>query len=221
MGTHADLVNSRMYEAIKNNDLPALRKAIKDGADVNSRDALDNSTPLFDACEHDSIGAIHILIKNGADVNARDRYEETPFFKVCEGGHMDTARLLLEKGADVNVGNRFGYTSLHSISIDWTQNPVSRIHFLVSHGADIDVKDRDGNTPLHWACFHSRPDTARLLLENGADPGISNNSAFTPLDAAMDIPENNPHREEILDLFREYAPNLVMEKFCSSGPGGT
>jgi len=115
-----------MYEAIRDNDLQALRKAIE----------------------------------AGADVNARDIYGETLFFKACEDGRTDIARLLLEKGAHVNIGNRFGHTPLHCISKDWLQDPGPQVLFA-------------------------------------ADPA----------------------REENIDLFREHVPEVVMEKFCTQGPG--
>jgi hypothetical protein len=34
----------------------------------------------------------------------------------------------------------------------------------------------------------------------------------------LQLSPENPAREEILDLFREYAPETVMEGFCG-GPG--
>ncbi len=30
----------------------------------------------------------------------------------------------------------------------------------------------------------------------------------------MSLPKDNPAREEILDLFREHHPELVMEAYC-------
>ena len=213
------LADSRMHEAIRNNDLRALRKAIKDGANVNARDVLDDSTPLFDACERNNIGAIRLLLDHGAAVNARNRYGETPFFRACEDGRMDIVRLLLEKGADVNIGNTFGHTPLHCVSRDRPRDPGLLVHLLVSHGANINAKDKDGDTPLHCACAIAYAKAIRFLLEIGAGPGVDNNFGLTPLDAAIDIPEDDPHREEIIDLFRQYAPELVMEAFCTQGPG--
>ena len=34
----------------------------------------------------------------------------------------------------------------------------------------IDVRDAEFNTPLHLACMHGHNDTARVLLQAGADP---------------------------------------------------
>lgn len=31
---------------------------------------------------------------------------------------------------------------------------------------------------------------------------------------------DHPAREELLDLFREYTPEIVMEAYCSQSPGG-
>jgi len=42
---------------------------------------------------------------------------------------------------------------------------------------------------------------------------------------AMSLPPDNPAREEIIELFREYAPSLVMKTWCTGAtsagsPGG-
>ncbi|MCD6038775.1 MAG: ankyrin repeat protein [Gammaproteobacteria bacterium] len=46
-------------------------------------------------------------------------------------------------------------------------------------------KDNEGNTPLHLAIFHHDQERVLTLLENGANPHISNNKGETPLDLAI------------------------------------
>ena len=90
---------------------------------------------------------------------------------------------------------------------------------LIEAGLDVNDRDTGGYKALHWACQHGRVDIARLLLEAGADPCARNQGQWTPLDYLRQKPVTNPAREEILDLFRQYAPEQVVEAYCSPGPG--
>jgi len=87
---------------------------------------------------------------------------------------------------------------------------------LLKAGADMEAKDDRGRTPLHWACLNGRIPIVRLLLEKGAEANVRDTENHAPLDLASG-PEN-PAREEILDLFREYAPEAVMEAYCTQSP---
>lgn len=52
---------------------------------------------------------------------------------------------------------------------------------LIAYGSEINALDDQGDTPLHRAAFAGFPDIVAVLLENGADPNIANDSLFTPL----------------------------------------
>ena len=47
------------------------------------------------------------------------------------------------------------------------------------------VKDKYGETPLHWAGWTGNLESAKLLLEYGANPHLGNNSGTTPLDLSV------------------------------------
>jgi ankyrin repeat protein len=50
--------------------------------------------------------------------------------------------------------------------------------FLSADGAILNTHSRDGFTALGFACFFDRPDVAKYLLAEGADPNISSNNDF-------------------------------------------
>ena len=56
------------------------------------------------------------------------------------------------------------------------------------------------------------------LLDAGADVGARDIDGRTPLDFACDLPESDPTREPLLEIFRDRFPEAWFTKFCES-PG--
>ncbi|NLT25033.1 MAG: ankyrin repeat domain-containing protein [Syntrophorhabdus sp.] len=153
------------------------------------------------------------------DINAPGEDGHTPLHWACGQGHIALARLLLEHGADVNV--REGRNNRTGLHLACLEGHTDTARLLLEHRAEVNARDRVGCAPLHLACMGGgHPDIVRLLLEHGADITTRDGRDHTPLHLAMKLPPDNPAREELLDLFREYAPELVMEAYCSPGPGG-
>ena len=55
---------------------------------------------------------------------------------------------------------------------------------------DIQCTNRNGSTPLHFASYGGHTEAVQVLLSNGADPNIKDNSGNTPLDWAIDADED-------------------------------
>jgi ankyrin repeat protein len=133
-------------------------------------------------------------------------------------GKPEIVRKLIEVGSNVNDRDTGGYTALH-----WAcqRHFVKIVLILIEGGVDVNTKSAgrtDCQTPLHLACIFPDAQIVRLLLEAGADPCARNQDRWTPLDYLRQKPVTNPAREEIMDLFRQYAPELVMEAYCTQGP---
>lgn len=142
------------------------------------------------------------LINDGADVNACVRGQHPLTFAVHQGD-TEVVKFLLESGADVNKKNpgdshytSSEYTALHLA----TQfKDIAIMELLISNKADVNARDEQGNTPLHWIyngievdCVNnSSPQEAmNLLIANGANPNLANNTEKTALDYAVDIAKN-------------------------------
>lgn len=141
------------------------------------------SEALFDAAKAGNLSGVQEAMARGADPNSRDNslMECVPLRWACVYGHLDVARYLVENGADVNARDR---RKSHAPLHDAVEYP-ELVKLLVENGADVDAADDDGLTPLLAACIGGCLDSAKLLIEHGANVNHANRtSRYTPLMAA-------------------------------------
>ena len=105
------LQSDQFYQAIRNNDIPALRALVAEhGVDV--KDAA-GQTPLILAAAFGSRDAVKLLVDAGADV----RVASTAGVTALHVAWRDEAvvRMLLDHGADVNAKTALGTTLAHQV----------------------------------------------------------------------------------------------------------
>jgi ankyrin repeat protein len=153
------------YQAIRNNDLPALRTLLKT-VEVNTKDKR-GTTPLMMASAYGSIEAMKVLIVAGADVNTKNDLGATALHWCA--GDIDKVRLLMEKGADVNARSKMGRTPLLIAAMHDGGSAV--VELLLAKGAKVSVVDSTFTSPLSAAASAGDAAAVRLLLEKGAQVG--------------------------------------------------
>ncbi|XP_053619758.1 protein fem-1 homolog C [Plodia interpunctella] len=136
-------------------------------------------TPLWCAAVAGRLEVLRVLIDAGADVNAGSDSGSTPVRSACFMTHLDVVRLLVARGADIRRANHNGGTCL----INSVQS-VRLCTFLLQHGAELDAQDMQLKTALHYAIQEHRVETARLLLDHGADPHLRSRSGDDALRTA-------------------------------------
>jgi ankyrin repeat protein len=151
------------HRAIRTDDLPALRVVVA-AEGVDARDAL-GQTPLMLASAFGSLEAVRELLAAGADARAASTSGATALHLAVTS--LDKTRALLAAGADVNAVTQLGRSPLLVASSGHGMSDVVRM--LLSKGAKADAGDLTGITPLIAALSVDDRQTARLLLDAGAD----------------------------------------------------
>ena len=144
------------------------------GGDVDARlrGGPHTETPLHWAASSDDVEALDALLDAGADIEARGAVigGGTPLADATAFGQWQTARRLVERGARATLWEAaaLGLGDCVEALFDADALPTK---------ADV--------TYAFWAACHGgRLDTARYLLERGADPNWVGYDDLTPLDAA-------------------------------------
>jgi len=208
-----------LYYACAMGHLEGVRLLLKAGAAPNVKTTgtaePNRRTPLHMACYRGHTDLVRLLLDHGADPNVRDKSKVTPLHFGCYNKNPGMIKLLIEAGADVNARDEANYTPFHHACV---RGHTSVVLMLLEAGADASTGDNFNSTPLHTACMYGRTDIARLLLERGMDPNTRDKDNCTSLDMVKKLTLDNPAREEIIDLFREFHPEMVMELYCTT-PG--
>ena len=206
-GATANVVNdygsSPLAEAVKLGEADLVDRLLDAGADVESPNQ-DGQTALMLAARAGALDVATMLVEHGANVNAKESWRgQTPLMWAADGNFPELALLLISKGADVRV---------RAAANDWqaqiTSEPRAQyrptggltallyaarsgcsrcVRAMLEAGADINQPNPDGVTPLMVAIDNFHYDTARLLLDQGANPHVWDWWGRTALYVAVDM----------------------------------
>jgi len=127
--------NRKLKHAIMNDDLPSVKGAILDGADVNAY-FVSTYTHLYIAIQNGNIEIIKYLIANGANVDAvNGSLNWTPLHYAARYNYFDRVKLLLEAGASIDLVDTIECTA---VDIAELHNYNDMANYIRSY--DIPVK---------------------------------------------------------------------------------
>jgi ankyrin repeat protein len=135
------------------------------------------------------------LLASGANPNMPDKKGLTPLMLATQKKHQDIMTVLISHGADVNAKLKNGFTALFYPCM-FGGAAIAKL--LIDSGANVNAKE-DGNTPLMWSAFRGHVDIVELLLANGADPEITDDTGVITA-AQMAIGKN---KNAIRDLLKD------------------
>jgi len=166
---HAASNVAAVADAAKADDLPAVRKLIKERADVNIP-ANDGSTALLWAAYHSNVEMTKALLASGALVDTANHYGVTPLLQASRNGDAPVLQALLDAGAEPTRWHAEGETPLMAAS---RTGHVDAVKLLLSKGSFVNAADPfQEETALMWASAEGQLDVVKALLAAGADPNL-------------------------------------------------
>ncbi len=178
-----------LHWAVHRNNLATARLLLDAGADPNAANDL-GATPLWLAAENGSARMTELLLDAGADPDRTLAIGETPLMVAARSGATETVARLLDAGANPNAAER----ERDQTALMWaaSQGHAEVAQLLVDAGADLHARSRvweqlentagntntsgnfrmahGGSTPILFAARAGDVETARVLIDAGADP---------------------------------------------------
>lgn len=122
---------------------------------------------LFRAAESGDVKQVEQLLDSGLDVDTSDRFDERALHRAAAYGQCEVLRVLLQRGAKTD--DAIAELALRdAISGDH----ICAVGLLLDGGVSANANFYLGGTPLMSAAERNSPDSARLLLQHGADPNL-------------------------------------------------
>lgn len=168
------------------NDVDGVRKALANGANVNTQDKNKRSLLLL-ATIGKQIEMSKLLAKKGADVNLQDNIKDSPFLYAGASGQTELVRLFLANGARFDLFNRYNGTALIPAC---ERGHIETVKVLVNtNGFPVNHINRLGWTALMEAVVlgdgsKKYQEIVQILKDSGADVEIPDHDGVTPLQHA-------------------------------------
>ena len=200
---------SAILTAAKAGDVAAVENLLKQNRRlVHVRDKW-LYTPLHLAA---NVSIARLLIDHGANVNSRGWMGSTPLHKAASAGQADVAEILIQRGAKIHSRRpERGDMALH-----WAANEkVARL--LKEDEMDVNVRDKSGRTPLHWAAQSGHTETARYLIESGADVN-ARDEPFVSRSPASKLIDKWVRRVERVPGLRALMKNITNARYTGDTP---
>jgi hypothetical protein len=101
---------------------------------------------------------------------------ESPLSIAVQSRNPEIARFLLESGANPNIGGRTSPVLFNCLQQG--PEPSLFLKLLIAHGGDPNLRRPGGATLLGWFLYRGQVHNVLYLLENGADPTLTERKGF-------------------------------------------
>lgn len=172
MGKHSqESKNKAMIESAKRHDMAGMKKALREGADIDGLSQDGNGmTPLMWAMAMSHVGAVPPeqwakqleaieWLAGRSDVNAVDKDGDTALIIAAKRADADSMRMLL---ADPRVN--VDHEGVHGCALKMVAGRNPACEAMLGERVDLSARDAKGLGPLDWARAKKAEALTELLL---------------------------------------------------------
>lgn len=149
----------------------------------------EGSYPLHRAVEQDAPEIVELLLALGAKPDPVDAKGRTPLRLAVERNSAGSAKVLVERGASLFSKDSSGTSVAQAVLSKGGSEGGAGLFKAVFTEKSLGQRDPEGSTVLHLAADSLLEDSARGLLDAGADPAAKNSSGHSALDMALLHPD--------------------------------
>ena len=187
-GANVNAVNKRGRTALLlgcfYRHMDSVRVLLEAGADASIADEEGFSCLHAAVDGRCSTDILQALLDNGAHIDATRKDGTNAFLCACSTGQSASVRFLVEAGADVSITKPDGNTSLH-LAVKGACSKESLQKIIEQSIVNVNAVNKANETALLLACESAQTESAKLLLQKGSNPNISNAKGYTSLHAAV------------------------------------
>ena len=171
--------------AMQRFDIAPLELLLEKGANPNIA-SINGQTPLMAAASAGNVEAMELLLGKKADPLAVAGSGAVALMAAAASRNPEAVKLLLKHGAEVNAKTKRDQTAIFEAASRGAEDVVK---VLLEQGAEVNIEDYQGHSPLTYAAMSesmSAP-TVRMLLEKGAETGVSGHGVSGPEETPRDL----------------------------------
>ena len=180
-------LKKKLFNAVYDDNLPAVYEALSDGADIDSRDE-DGWTALMIAADRVSAGSRQVLrelLRMGANPALAAHDGTTALMLAAVNNHAELLPMQPELLAACDDSGQ------DALIYAATEGKHQNLRLFLAHGASPRTRDENGWIALHHAAFAGHSECVYHLLKAGAPVNAATEEQhFTPLHLA--VQENHP-----------------------------
>lgn len=226
VNTINNLGQTPLMLAVENGDINFIRILLAQEIDISKQD-IEGSTVLHYASKFGKTDIVNLLLEKGMDPLQKNKLQETAVSLATRNNHFKLIQLYDQKGmTDLSVKNEQGYTPMMNAIKECNFEKIKKLHtmgakienvtpdgkaieckneqilrYIIENGGEINNKtDSFEETYLYKAIKDNNQSLAKFLLENNANPNISNTFSEPPLYQA--ITDNDLNMVKLLVEFK-------------------
>ena len=136
------------FELIEKNKIDEVKKAIRNGFEINTRNKFGSSVVHIAVCEN--LGEmVKLLIDTGVSLNMQTKDGLTSLHYAAEYSKVELAELMLKNGADLSIQDKYGNQPLWTATFNDKGRNDRReiIKLFLKYGADVNHKNNVNKSP--------------------------------------------------------------------------